>query len=57
MKPTTAELQTPDEPVDRITVQQDIGGPYPVYKRVTLLLWADGQVTWEPIDKWAVDRD
>lgn len=36
-----------EEPIDRIVVSQDVGGPYPVYKKITLLLWADGTVTWE----------
>lgn len=36
--------------VDTITVQQDIGGPYPVYKKVTLYLWSDGTVDWKPAE-------
>lgn len=35
--------------VDRITVQQDIGGPFAVWHKVTLILWDDGSVTWEPV--------
>lgn len=38
------------EPVDRIVVRQDVGGPYPVYKKIVLLLWEDGTVTWERPD-------
>ena len=33
--------------MDRIRVSQDIGGPFPVYKHVVLILWSDGTVTWE----------
>jgi hypothetical protein len=36
--------------VNRITVHEDIGGPYPRYKKVTLVFWSDGTVTWEPVD-------
>lgn len=33
--------------VDRITVQQDIGTFEAYYKKVVLVLWSDGSITWE----------
>lgn len=36
--------------VDTITVRQDIGGPYPVYKRVTIELRKDGTLTWKDLN-------
>lgn len=36
--------------VDSIIVKEDIGGPYPVYKRVALDLYADGSTKWTRVD-------
>lgn len=36
-----------DEVVDTITVTEDVGGPYPRLKHVTLQLIADGSVRWD----------
>lgn len=45
MSPNATEAEPPAI-VDSITVRQDVGGPYPVYKMVTLDLHDDGTVTW-----------
>jgi hypothetical protein len=37
------------ELVDTITVRQDIGGPYEIYKKVVLQLWSDGSVSWSSV--------
>jgi hypothetical protein len=33
--------------VETIIVKQDVGGPFPVYKKVQLNLLSDGTVTWQ----------
>lgn len=35
--------------VDSITVQQDVGGPYPVWKKIVLDLYDDGTVRCRPL--------
>lgn len=41
-----------DNPViDQIVVQQDVGGPYPVFKKVTLDLRENGQVYWHGVEE------
>lgn len=41
----------PIPPVDSIVVKQDVGGPYPRFKRVTLDLFADGSVRWRDLEE------
>lgn len=41
--------------VDTITVKQDVGTMYPVYKGVTLYLWSDGTVDWKPAEGVTLD--
>lgn len=35
------------EQVGSVVVKEDIGVYEPVYKKVRLLLWSDGTVTWD----------
>ena len=36
--------------IDTVVLKQDIGGPAPRFKKVKLLCWSDGSVTWETPD-------
>lgn len=34
--------------VDTLTVAEDVGGPFPAYKKAIIQFWSDGTVTWVP---------